>query len=289
MGHPVECGATNRGLGGLGFEQARRQVVTKDGLEAKHTGFGQRTHMITRSLFPGFPSELANGTQVLIALQSLSVHVAMLSDMSILARWDQDLDLGNSLIETIVDLALVVAAIASKMVNRLIDLLEQAGNHVSIRNPVLGQGYSLDLAAVRVCPDVQLAPGAPFVFAMRSHLPFAFSVDLQASAVHDDIYVSSDLFRQNHLQLFSAPRQGRVVGNWQAHPQHREDRTHKTFRRSVRQVKYVLHRQHDRDGLLAVIKLAAALFVSCVAPALFEIIRHPERNRTALHQGLKQL
>ena len=41
MGHPIESCTANLGLRRLGLQQTRRQVVSKDGLEAEHAGLGQ--------------------------------------------------------------------------------------------------------------------------------------------------------------------------------------------------------------------------------------------------------
>ncbi len=141
-------------------------------------------------------------------------------------------------IETIVDLALVIAAIPGKSVNWLIDLLEQGFHHFGIIHAVLGQGDGFDLTAFRVGSDMQLAPGAPFGLAMSSHFPLAFSVDLQTGAVHHNVQVPIDLLRQDHLQVLATPRQSGMVGNRQAHSQHPKDRTHKTFHRPVGQMTF---------------------------------------------------
>src|SRR5450759_4995106 len=133
--------------------------------------------MIARVLFPDFPSQLANGAQILVPFQSLCMGVAMPPNVRILARRDQYFSLRSVSVETIVHFALVVTAITGKMVNRLLDLLEQGFHHVSITDAILSQGHCLDLAALRICPNMQFAPDASLGLAMRSHLPFTFTID----------------------------------------------------------------------------------------------------------------
>jgi hypothetical protein len=50
-------------------------------------------------------------------------------------------------------------------------------------------------------------------------------------------------------------------------------------------VKYILYRQHNRDRLGTVLKLATKLFLSSVSPILFKVIRQPDRDRAALIQS----
>jgi hypothetical protein len=80
--------------------------------------------MIARLLFPGFPSLLAEGTQILIAGEPFGVGIAMLPDVRILARWDEDGGGGGMGRERSLYLALVVTAIGGKLPNGLGDLLE---------------------------------------------------------------------------------------------------------------------------------------------------------------------
>jgi hypothetical protein len=59
MGHPVQRSTTNKGLNNLRLQLARRQVVTENRFETKHTRFRQRTPVIPGSLFPSFSTDFA--------------------------------------------------------------------------------------------------------------------------------------------------------------------------------------------------------------------------------------
>jgi hypothetical protein len=107
---------------------------------------------------------------------------------------------------------------------------------------------------------------------MRSHLPFAFPIDLQAGAVHHNIQMPTGLFGQGDLQTFASPRQGGMVWNRQLHRKHGKDRAYEPFGGTVRQMKHILHCQHDDDCLSTVLKLAAALLFSCIPPVRFKVI-----------------
>ena len=211
------------------------------------------------------------------------MRVAMLPDMCILPGWDQHGGFRRMAVQTVVHLALVIAAIPGEAIDRLIDLAEQRFDHPGIIHIVLGQRHRFDLATLRIGSKMQFAPGAPFGFAMRPDFPFTFAIDLQAGAIHHNIDVPAGFLRQDHAQVFAAPRQGGVVGNRQAHLQQVEDRSHKTFRRPVGQMKHTLHRQHDVDRLGAVLKLAATLLFSIILPTLFKILRQPNRDRSTLY------
>ena len=64
-----------------------------------------------------------------------------------------------------------------------------------------------------------------------------------------------------------------------------EDGTHKAFHAAIGQMENFLDRQHNQYGLVAIIKLTAALLFSNITPCFFEVICYPECDRTALHQG----
>ncbi len=91
MGHLVERYTTNERLRSLSFQQAGGKFVTKDSFQAEHDGFCQRTNVIAGIILPLLPSVFANVTQVLISLETFLLRVAMLPDVRILARWDQNL------------------------------------------------------------------------------------------------------------------------------------------------------------------------------------------------------
>ena len=195
MGHTIEGSTADPGLRGLCLQQARRQALTKDSFETEHGSFRQRAHMVARAVFPGFSSQFANGAQILIPFQSFVMCVAMLPDTRILTRRDQHHSLRSQAVESVIHLALVIAAIPGETINRLNDLLEQGFHHPGIIDAVFGQRHRFDLATFWIDTEMQLAPGAPFRLAMGSHLPFALPIDLQSSAIHDKINVPAGCLR----------------------------------------------------------------------------------------------
>jgi len=87
----------------------------------------------------------------------------------------------------------------------MIDQFQQQPGH---RRPdaVLGEVGGVNPAAGRIHTQMQFAPGTPFRSAMRAHLPFAFPIDFQPRAVHDNIHMPAHLVRQLDLQGFRATR-----------------------------------------------------------------------------------
>ncbi len=75
-----------------------------------------------------------------------------------------------------------------------------------------------------------------------------------------------------------------MIWHRQSHLQQCKHRAHKSLHATIGQVKHLLDRQHDFNGLVTIIKLAATVFLTCVPPGLFKIIRQPEGDRAALYQ-----
>lgn len=119
---------------------------------------------------------------------------------------------------------------------------------------------------------------------MLTHLPLAFSVNLQARAVQDKIQTAAAFLWQPHLQGLAASGKGRMIGHRQPNRQHGKHRTHKTLGLTIRQAEHFLDGQHDFNRLVAIVKLAAALFLAAIQPDLFNIIGQPECDRATLYQ-----
>jgi len=90
------------------------KVGQRRGLAAKHCGVCQRTGMVTKDLFPILAPVLANITQIFISLVTLRLGIALLPDVRIFARRDQDFSLGGILVQAVVHLALIITAIGGK-------------------------------------------------------------------------------------------------------------------------------------------------------------------------------
>lgn len=75
-----------------------------------------------------------------------------------------------------------------------------------------------------------------------------------------------------------------MIRHWQIHVHQLEERTHKPFDTAIGQMKDFFDGQHDANGLITIIELAAALFFATLQPGLFKVIAQPKREGPALHQ-----
>src|SRR5581483_1398536 len=158
MCHVIERRTADKGLRPLGLNQTSGKLVTKDGFEAKNRCFCQRTDMISRCLFPILAPMFADVAQVLVSLETLRLGIAMFPDARILARWDQDFSVWGILVQVVIHLSFIIAAIGGETVNRLINLFQQRSGHTVIADAILGQCDSLDLATIWIHAYMQFAP-----------------------------------------------------------------------------------------------------------------------------------
>ena len=103
-------------------------------------------------------------------------------------RWNDDLDFRpECLFQAVHDRAAIIGAVGQKPGHRGFDPGDELGQSSFVPDMVCGQQGSDDLAADRVVPDVQFAPGfAGLVRPMLGFLPARTAMDLQPSAVHDE-------------------------------------------------------------------------------------------------------
>ncbi len=114
------------------------------------------------------------------------------------------------------------------------------------------------------CPrQVNLAPGAPFRNAVPTYFPFAFSVDLQATAVQNQMQrpfgplrknVIASEAKQADLHRSASPGKGDVVRDRQGDSHFLEQGTDKTLCSPVGQVKHLPERQDGLNGDIAIDK-----------------------------------
>jgi hypothetical protein len=64
---------------------------------------------------------------------------------------------------------------------------------------------------------MQLALGAPLRDTVHPHLPFAFTINFEACAVHHNIQALTALFGKFHLHILAAFGQGYVIWHWQVY------------------------------------------------------------------------
>ena len=81
--HPIQGGAPNARLGGLGRHLPTAQAVTEDRFLAEHHRFGQTPAMVVHLLLPGWSPNLANPPHRLLA----RIPLADIGHDRILARW----------------------------------------------------------------------------------------------------------------------------------------------------------------------------------------------------------
>jgi hypothetical protein len=75
-----------------------------------------------------------------------------------------------------------------------------------------------------------------------------------------------------------------MVGHSQIEFEQCEQGAHKPFHFAIGQMEHFFHRQHDANGLVAIVKLRATLFCPNIAPGLCKVIGQPEGDRTTLDQ-----
>src|SRR5688500_3291646 len=81
LGNEVESTTLKTSLNGLTRKGTSSALTTKERLEAKDTGFSERTTMIAGLLLPTLASDAANTAQVLVTLQRGLSRVAMLPNV----------------------------------------------------------------------------------------------------------------------------------------------------------------------------------------------------------------
>lgn|GEM_PF-6333887 len=209
MGHPIERLAANPHLGALRGEQTRPQMVPKEGFQAKNGRCRQRTAMRVGSPFPGATAMAANRAQVLIAWMGRCFAVAMWPDAGIPAGWNGDVSARTVRLESLIDAAPVVGAIACCAGHRVCHLLQHGRERLRIRHTGVRHFHGLKCTALTVHRKVNLAPGAPLRPAMLTHFPLAFAIELQPTAVEHEVQRTCRPF--GRLTCTVPPRRDRVV------------------------------------------------------------------------------
>jgi hypothetical protein len=90
MGHAVEGGRTDKDFCGLRIVRACSQRVSEDGFEAKHAGFSETALVIARLSFPRCASDLPDAAQIGVTRMWVASPVAMLPDVRVSPRWNDD-------------------------------------------------------------------------------------------------------------------------------------------------------------------------------------------------------
>lgn len=102
--------------------------------------------------------------------------------------WRDD-SVGASVSDRVMALAGITGAVSGDAADLLVgrDLVEQLGQDRCITDMAPGDPDSADLQCFFVNPEVDLAPDTPFGAAMFTSVPLAFAVDLDPSAVNQQV------------------------------------------------------------------------------------------------------
>lgn len=189
----------------------------------------------------------------------------------------------------LIELALVVCAIAADLRYWTLDVLQQLTPCFRVVNTGFRQDDRFDSLRGLINAQVQLAPGAVFAVPMLADLPFAFTVDFQSGAVDDNVFWAIvPAWRQLNRQVSAAQTQRTVIRDLQVDAQHVEQRLPEALRLTVWQLEHRAQRQHARDGLVRIAHLstASAWPFRLRMPVRQNLVVDPHRQRTALHQTL---
>lgn len=180
-------------------------------------------------LLPVLSSMSPNVAQILVAFEARRTTIAMLPDARILVGRNEDTRLGRIILQTRIHFAFVVTAVRRVLLKRCLNLTQQGFHHRIIAHAMRDQNSGLNFSTRRGDAQMEFAPCAPFGLAVRAHFPFAFAVDFQPRAIHDEVLLAAHFFGQLHLKTLTATRQRGMAGYSQVQPEQLEYRAHKVF------------------------------------------------------------
>src|SRR5512135_42291 len=217
MRHDVQRPAPDPQLTCLASPLPAPQPIPEDPLDPPDRRLGQRAHVVAHRALPAPPALSPDGAQVLIARVRSSLGVAVDLDLGVLARRDQGL--GPARRQGVVDLGLVVRPVGGRFGDRPLDLIQQIAEHLGVGDTGLGDHRRLDLVALGVHRQVELAPGATLGRAVLADLPLPLAIELQPGAVDDQLEGSVALLGQVDPRRGAAARQPAGVGDVQGQAQ----------------------------------------------------------------------
>jgi len=154
--HPVQRSTTDEQFSGLTGKRTRAQPIRKERLEPKHARLGQTAPMIARLHFPLLASDFADGAQVLVAIQTRRLRVAMLPDARPLRG-------GITALAPLLRIALVtvsgvISPVSAHLFERGGRLIQKLGQDLAIGKVVGGYHRGHNSAGCRRrCPDAVCA------------------------------------------------------------------------------------------------------------------------------------
>ncbi len=81
----------------------------------------------------------------------------------------------------------VIGAIGGELRDRIVELIEQRREDLTVANAVGRHERRHDLVEVGVHAKVDLAPGSAFAVAVLAYLPFSLAEDLEAGRIHHHV------------------------------------------------------------------------------------------------------
>ena len=290
VGHPqvrhrIQGRTSDQHLRRLPGKLPRADAISEDRFHPEHLRLGQTPPMIANFLLPLFTSHLADAPQILIADQSLLLAVAMLPNLRIPLRRNRRS--GLAFADRLITIAFVIRAIATDLLNLILDLLKHRFQHLAIGNIVGRHDCRQYLAGRFIGTKVQLAPGAALRVAMLANFPFAFTKDLHAGRIDDHVQrfvlVAA---RQNDLQGGTAAAQLAVIHDRQVQAKQLHDGLHQALGGAQRQMINLFERRQTQDrGVTVGARLAGFAGFLAVAPSRDHVIADPEGEASALDEG----
>lgn len=175
----------------------------------------------------------------------------------------------------------VVGAVRDEQLNGPLNLIKQIRQGRRIADIFSRQFTAFDLTCSQIQPQMKFAPGPALVpFAMFAFLPLSGTEDLQAGAVHHQMY-RAGLVRsclRQWRQPPGSPRQRGKVGNLKTQLHQPKKRPQKPLGLPQRQMENGPYLQADSDGKIRISAWSASLAGARHAPPMHHTFVQPDRD-----------
>ena len=180
----IEDSAADGDLCLLGAERPRPQPSPDDGLVSTDRGLDQRPFAITRDGLPFHPAVCGDRRDMVV---SLTGGVGVRPFHRVGARRNDDHGANAVTGDGVVHRVAVIGAVSGDLSDRHRDLVEQRIHLRGVTGVLIGHDMGYDLAAVGVQRQMQLSPSPPRPGAVLFFQPLAGAVDLEPSAIDEDV------------------------------------------------------------------------------------------------------
>lgn len=165
---------------------------------------------------------------------SLAGRLGVGSFNRVRARWNDDPCAWAVTQDSIIAWIAIIGSIGSELANLIIDLIQQRLQLRGIAGFLLCQAMSNDLATVGINSQMQLSPATPGLCSMLFFQPLASAIDLQPSAVDQNVngrirHALPFAASGRRFPGFGPSAQRSVIGHRQVQSHHVKHRTQKTF------------------------------------------------------------